>query len=157
LTITAGEVTAGNGVATAALSVAPITQPDLPRNITVKGNAGGMAGNVVINGHDKAGYAITETIALSGSSEVVGSKAFARVTEIVLPARTAEANTVSIGLGVKLGLSRPIEATTDVKYATVDGTANAVSASDAGNGTITMTTAPNGSRVYIVYYDAVVL
>src|SRR5262245_5714395 len=57
-----------------------LTNPDSPRNITVTGNASGNAGNVVITGTDVKGATLTETIALSGTSTVVGNKAFATVT-----------------------------------------------------------------------------
>jgi hypothetical protein len=82
-----------------------ITNPAVPRNIIVKGNASGAAGNVVITGTNYAGQEITETIALNGSSAVEGSKAFKTVTQIDLPVEVhAGTDTVSIGWGDKLGL-----------------------------------------------------
>lgn len=82
-----------------------ITNPDVPRNVTIKGNASGNAGDVVITGTNWEGDAITEAIALSGASEVVGNKAFATVTQIDVPAEVhAGTDTVSIGRGSKLGL-----------------------------------------------------
>jgi len=85
--------------------VAGITQPDVPRNITVKGNAAGIVGNVTIHGTNASGVAITEIIALNGANEVVGNKAFATVTSIDYPAEThAGTDTVSIGRGSKLGI-----------------------------------------------------
>ena len=84
---------------------AGITSPAVPRCLSVTGNAGGIAGNVVITGTDMAGAAITDTIALSGSSTVAGTKAFATVTSIAYPAETnAGTDTVSIGTTDKLGL-----------------------------------------------------
>jgi hypothetical protein len=65
-----------------------ITNPDIPRIVTVKGNVSGIAGNVVITGTNIAGAAKTDTIALNGTSEVLGVKAFKTVTNINLPART---------------------------------------------------------------------
>ena len=82
-----------------------ITQPDFPRIVTVKGNAGGIAGNVVVSGTDIRGNAISDTIALNAGSEVLGIKAFASVDSILLPAKTnVSGDTVSIGIGDKLGL-----------------------------------------------------
>ncbi|MFX8824862.1 hypothetical protein ABTM64_20130, partial [Acinetobacter baumannii] len=49
-----------NGATT--LVTAGITQPDVPRNLTVTGNASTVAGNVVITGTNQAGETITETI-----------------------------------------------------------------------------------------------
>src|SRR5215210_6895675 len=50
---------------------AGITQPDFPRVLTVKGNASGNAGDVVITGTNFAGAVISETFALNGATEVV--------------------------------------------------------------------------------------
>lgn len=81
-----------------------ITNPDFPRIVTVKGNASGITGDVVITGTDINGNAITDTIALSGASEVLGVKAFKTVTNINLPAKTnGSGDTVSIGVGNKIG------------------------------------------------------
>jgi hypothetical protein len=81
-----------------------ITHPDVPRVLSIKGNAAGIAGNVVITGTDANGFPLTETIALNGSTVVNGTKAFARVAKVVLPARTAAGNTVGVGVTNKLGL-----------------------------------------------------
>ena len=62
-----------------------IIQPDVPRTITIKGNAAGLTGDVVINGTNIADEAISDTIALNGASEVAGVKAFKTITSIVLP------------------------------------------------------------------------
>lgn len=84
---------------------AGITQPDVPRNITVKGNAAGIAGNVTIHGTSVSGQVITEVIALNGANEVVGNKAFKTVTSIDYPVQTnGGTDTVSIGRGSKLGI-----------------------------------------------------
>ena len=65
-----------------------ITSPDVPRNVTVKGNIAGVAGNVVVSGTNIEGTAITDTIALNANTEVEGAKAFKTVTNINLPAQT---------------------------------------------------------------------
>jgi hypothetical protein len=82
-----------------------IVNPATPRNLIVKGNAAGIVGDVVIEGTNYAGEAITETIALNASTAVEGNKAFRTVTKITLPAKTnASGDTVSVGFGNKLGL-----------------------------------------------------
>lgn len=81
-----------------------IVNPDYPRNLVVKGGDGNVTGNVVINGTDALDAVLTETIALSGASAVVGTKAFKTVTSIVLPPyAVAGTETVSVGVGVKIG------------------------------------------------------
>lgn len=81
-----------------------ITNPDFPRIVSIKGNASGNSGNVVITGKNINGVTITDTIALNGSSEVLGTKAFKTITSISLPAEThAGTDTCSIGVGNKIG------------------------------------------------------
>src|SRR3546814_13206162 len=50
-------------------------QPDVPRNLTVKGNDANVAGGVEIAGTNAFGEAISETIALAGVAVVAGVQA----------------------------------------------------------------------------------
>ncbi|SPF51817.1 conserved hypothetical protein [Candidatus Desulfosporosinus infrequens] len=81
-----------------------ITNPDVARNTVVKGAIATSTGNVVVTGTDIGGNAITETIALSGTTVVAGNKAFAAVMQIVLPVTSGAGDGVSVGIGSKLGL-----------------------------------------------------
>lgn len=81
-----------------------ITNPDVPRNVTYKGALATSTGNVTVTGTDFAGNAITETVALSGTTVVAGSKAFATITQMTLPVTSGTGDAVSIGIGAKLGL-----------------------------------------------------
>ena len=65
-----------------------ITNPDVPRIVTIKGGIAGQAGNVVITGTNILGATITDTIALNGTGEVLGVNAFKTVTNIHVPAQT---------------------------------------------------------------------
>lgn len=128
-----------------------------PRNVTVKGNASGIAGNVVITGTNVNGATITETIALNGSTEVVGNKAFASVTNINVPAKTnGSGDTVSVGIGSKLGLGAMFLRNTlfAVFLNNVADTfaASAFSSTTSEGNTITLTSALNGTLVTVVYY-----
>jgi hypothetical protein len=67
---------------------AGITNPAVPRALSIVGNVSGITGNVVITGLNYRHEAITETLALNGTGTVHGSKAFLRITSITLPART---------------------------------------------------------------------
>lgn len=83
---------------------AGITNPDVPRNVTVKGNAAGIVGNVVVYGTNFSDVAINETIALNGATEVAGNLAFKTVTSIDFPAQThVGTDTVSVGISSKIG------------------------------------------------------
>lgn len=137
---------------------AGITSPVVPRNVTVKGNAGGIAGAVVITGTDMADAVLTESIALSGTNEVVGNKAFKTVTSINFPAKTnGSGDTVSIGIGSKLGLPFCLSKNT-VHSAylgtTLEGTAPTVTTSSTvlASNTATLNSALDGSAVslYII-------
>jgi len=85
--------------------IANITNPKVPRNIEIVGNAAGIVGNVIITGSNYNDEAITETIALNGTTVVEGNKAFKTITQIDLPIQThVGTDTVSIGFGEKFGL-----------------------------------------------------
>lgn len=82
-----------------------ITNPVVPRNIKIIGNAAGITGDVVVKGTNYNGDTITETIALNGVTASEGNKAFKTVTEIDLPIQThAGTDMVSVGFGEKLGI-----------------------------------------------------
>lgn len=93
-----------------------IDQPDVPRNVKIKGNAADIAGDVIIAGLNIKDEEITETIALNGTSEVLGNKAFKSITSISLPIETnAGTDTVSVGTSNKLGLPYLLERDTVLK------------------------------------------
>ncbi len=103
-----------------------ITNPDFPRNLVVKGGDANVTGNVVINGTDILDAVLTETIALSGSSAVVGTKAFKTITSIVLPPyAVAGTETVSVGVGVKLGFPVRLYNINQKIYSNFDGSIDA--------------------------------
>lgn len=129
------------------------TNPDVPRAVLVKGNASGIAGNVLVYGKDVNGNNRVESIALSGSSAVAGKVPFATVYKVVLPAKTnVSGDTVSIGTTDKLGLMHPILVSGDIKLLKADGVAEAVAATDADYSTLTPTTALDGSTLFEVVY-----
>lgn len=154
-----GDTAMASGATT--LVTAFAAQPDVPRNLTVKGNGAAVTGNVVITGINHANAPITETIALSGSSTVVGNKAFKRVDTVTLPA-WASANTerVRVGTGAKLGLPTPLSRNT-VLAAFRDGAREttaptvAVSAAALESNTVTLNSALNGTAVVVDYYETI--
>lgn len=103
-----------------------ITNPDFPRNASIKGNAGGIAGNVIITGTDINDAAATDTIALNGSSEVAGDVAFKTITNINFPAKTnGSGDTVSIGVGNLIGFPIAIPDASVVLVKSFDGSTDA--------------------------------
>ncbi len=130
-----------------------IANPAVPRSLRVKGNAAGITGNVVITGTNYAGETITETVALSGSDAVETTKAFNTITSIALPIEThAGADTVSVGVGNKLGLPFKLEHNTvlmafrnNVKEATAPTVTTSTTAIE-GN-TVLLNSALNGTDI----------
>lgn len=105
---------------------AGITQPDYPRVLTAKGNASGNAGDVVIHGTNFNDETISDTIALNGSTEVAGVKAFKTVTSVDFPAEThAGTDTVSIGQADKYGFPIAIPNASLVLAKTFNGAVDA--------------------------------
>jgi hypothetical protein len=135
--------------------VASITNPKYPRNITITGNAVGNAGNVKITGTNIADEVIEETLALNGSTAVVGAKAFKTVAKIELPIQThVDTDTVKVGFGDKLGI--PFMLTHNTVLAAYldnakEGTAAtvAVSATALESNTVDLNSALNGKVVDI--------
>lgn len=134
-------------------------QPDVARNVTIKGNDANCAGNVSVVGTDINGAAINEVIALAGVAVVVGNKAFKTVTQVTLPAY-AVANTerVRVGTGAKLGL--PVALSRDTILAAFLGgvrEANrptvAFNAAAVESNTATLNSALAGTAVIIDLYD----
>lgn len=132
-----------------------VGQPDKPRTLQYVAS-GATSANVTVNGTDIRGNAISETVALNGTTPVNGTKAFATITSIVLP--TVGATTLNVGTTAVLGLERALPANTLVAI-TMDGattTASAVTTSVTygaiSSNTITFATAPNGTHNYLVCY-----
>lgn len=139
-----------------------ITDPDVYRVVTVKGNQASIAGNVVVTGTDWAGNTVTDTIALDEANSVSGVKAFKTVTSILLPARTSAGDTVSLGCADVFGLTRPVAAEADVIYVGIAADAvnastftyEAASAVDTTNNTVTPTSSITASDDLTIDYYA---
>jgi hypothetical protein len=140
-----------------------LTSPDVPRTITA--TAGGTAGNiaaiqVTVVGTNMAGETITEDLpafTVDTAGTVVGSKAFATVTSVTIPAHDGTAATTSIGWGDKLGLPDKLPHDTVLMAFhdnTREGTAPTVatSATDLESNTCDLDTTLVDDKVVDVYY-----
>lgn len=145
-----------------------ITNPDVPRALSV--TAGGTAGAfldsaVVVTGHNVEGKVITESfqITASATGTINGTKAFADVTSVSIPAQSAATGTVAVGTQNKLGtFHRLFPNNTTVKVYQSTAIASAVTLQGVptvvANGSllelnlVTPLTTPDGSTfLYICY------
>lgn len=147
-------VLAATALADGAVTVvaAGLTNPDVPRALSVTGNTATVIGNVVIEGTNIAGEVITETIVANGANTVLGTKAFKTVTKVTLPARGAAGDTISVGVCDKLGLPYKLEHDT-VLLAALNNVREAVaptvtvSATELESNTVDLNSALNGGPV----------
>lgn len=134
-----------------------ITNPDVPRTVTVKGNASGIAGNVVIDGTNIADEVIQDTIALNGVTEVEGIKAFKTVTKITVPAKTnPSGDAVSVGIAKKFGLPHIVYNAALLLVKLFNGSADsgtlAVDADEVEKNLFALNGTPDGSKVLDLFY-----
>lgn len=138
-------------------------QPDFARNIvlTVGGTAASVgAGTAVVSGTNILGQAISEnfTITLHQAGATTGAKAFKTVTSVVFPATSGSGATLSIGTGVKLGLSHCAANAGDYVFSEFAGAYDstrgtlAVSSSAVESNTFSGNSAPDGSSAVDLYY-----
>lgn len=139
-----------------------ITNPDVPRNITA--TAGGTSADikaiqVTITGTNAEGVTITETLPAfteNTTGTVTGSKAFATVTSIAIPAHDGTGATTAIGTGSKLGLGDRLSRDTVIS-ASLGGTREgtrptvATSASAVESNTVQLNSSLNGSAVEVEF------
>lgn len=139
-----------------------ITDPAVARNVTA--TAGGTATDikaiqVIVAGTNVWGQSITETLpafTVDTAGTVTGSKAFATVTSITIPAHDGTGATTAIGTGSKLGLPVTLPRKSFVNAWCDDAaetiSASTVSSSAVESNTVTMTTALNGTKVFLLDY-----
>ncbi|MBX0328696.1 hypothetical protein K2Z83_13520 [Oscillochloris sp. ZM17-4] len=132
-----------------------LTQPDVARTISVKGNAASVAGDVMIVGADANNRPLTATLTLAGTATVSSLVAFSRIFRITLPVRAASGNTVSVGVGAAIGLVHALDA--DVRLQTAfDGAADAgtlaIDASDVSKNLFTAAGTFDGAKVLRILY-----
>lgn len=165
-TIVAASATSSGGTTL----LTPITQPDVPRALTVTtaGTAADIkAVNVTITGTNVEGKVITEDFltTVDTATTVTGVKAFKTVTSVSVPAQDGNGATYAVGTSAKLGLNHRLSAlatTATVRVVTqttagarVLQTAPSAVAQDATlveSNTVTPATAPNGSNVFSIHY-----
>jgi len=110
-----------------------ITQPPTPRVLSVVSNDADVTSVAVkIEGTDAAGVAISEDITVTGLTPALGTKAFATITKITLPAFAgAVAGAISVGLADAFGLPYRLPYDTIIKMFNGGQVATVVSATSS--------------------------
>lgn len=142
------------GVAETEVTTA-ITNPTVPRVLTVTGNQAGVAGNVVFEGTNINDEVISETIVAANASTVAGLKAFKTVTKYTLPVLVGAGDEISVGTGPALGIPYKMTFATDVLKSYFAGAAEVLSAqtvstTDVSLNTITTTNALDGVKDVVI-------
>ncbi len=147
---------------------AGITQPDVPRclSVTPSGNTTNILdGAVTVIGHNVEGKVINEVFhTASGSTSIInGSKAFLDVTSIVIGQMAGTDVSFAVGTLSKLGTNhRLFAANTTVKVYTASAAQGALTLQNAPTvvasdtielNTVLPATVPNGSLIFNVFYS----
>lgn len=137
-----------------------ITNPAVPRNVTVTGDAD-AEGTVLIQGVTADGKVFDttssdESIVVSAGNTVQGNVPWAKITKITIPLDSSipTAGEISIGWGDKLGLSNVIRATSDIYKITFNNAYDLLTdyTINATYGTILPDAAINANDDFIIYY-----
>jgi hypothetical protein len=165
---TTAVLAATNGATTIVTATSGITDPDVPRNLTVTG--GGTTAQIIdslvtVNGTNVEGKPISEAFRFANATggTVTGSLAFRSVTSVVIGQQGGAGATFSVGTGNKLGLNhRLFNQNTTVKVYTSTVAYGALTLQNAptvvsneGNleqNTVTPATVPNSSLIYNIFY-----
>jgi len=139
---------------------------DPPTSRVISATSGGTAADikaiqVTVNGLDANGEAITEVLpvfTVNAPTTVVGAKAFASITSVVIPAHDDTGATTEFGLGDILGLGVPLTRNTVLATffgGVLESTLPTVvfSASAVEGNTIDLNSALDGSAVLVDYYE----
>lgn len=163
---TTGVLAATNGATAAQTVTAGITQPDVPRVLSLSptANTTGSPLSVVVTGANVEGKVITDTFIIPANSTtlVVGTKAFKSVTSVAIPGNTVGL-TVTLGTRNALGVNhRLFNQNTTVKVYSATAHKGALTLQIpptvvANEGaielnTVTPGTTPNGSTFLIICY-----
>jgi hypothetical protein len=142
-----------------------ITDPDVPRALTA--TAGGTAADIkaiqiTVTGTNADGAVISETLpafTVNTGGSVTGSKAFATVTSISIPAHDDTGATTAVGSADKLGIGVHLSRNTVLRTflaGVLEGTAATVATSSTAleSNTVDLNSATNGTVVLVDFYDS---
>lgn len=121
-----------------------LTNPAVPRSVSVVFGAGWDGGNVIVKGTNQYGRAVDETIVAVAGTTVAGVKIFKTVTSVEHTAVGTTEN-YTVQTGSKLGLMNDVMDSFGMGL--VDGVPEKVTM-DATYEGVLFTSAPNGAKVF---------
>lgn len=135
-------------------SVVPSAQPACPTNVVADFDASWDGGALTVSGKLADGSTSTEVLASNPGGSTTGAKAFATITSVAAVGGGAGGHNSTVKTGALLGLAHAPVASV-YKLTSSDGATaanEAIAASNLTNGTVTPTTAKDGSTTYDVWY-----
>ena len=87
-----------------------ITNPDIPRNISIKTtNVAAPSGVVKLDGVNNLGQNVSEEITIIAGNTAYGNVAWSILSKITIPAGVSASDSVTVGIGDKIGLITSID------------------------------------------------
>ena len=144
-----GIVSTGLAANSSTMTCTIAAQPDMARNVRIKGGSGWDGGNVTVAGLDEAGNAASETFLQAdiANKTAVGHQPFSSITSITKSAVGASSATILVDVGDALGV--PQQMIDAVGMAFITGVYDAPTLNVTYN-TYTPTTVPDGSKSYVL-------
>ena len=133
-----------------------LTDPDVPRELTITANESDMNTNVYLVGTDAAGAVLNAAVTMNGSATIASGKAFKTLGAVVFPCQKDADESVQIGKSVKLGLPHLLDAATLLLVKNFDKSTDAgslaVSATVLASNLYSVAGSMNGSKRVELFY-----
>lgn len=130
-----------------------LAQPPTAMTLTAVASAT-QTGKVTVNGYDIGGNKISEDFTMDSTTPVVGVKAFAQVTSVVLPVKVGT-ETIDLGWGASFGLPYALAADELVIVKLFNGAADTgtvtVDATDVSKNVFAINGTPDGEKALDFY------
>lgn len=133
-------------------------QPGFPRKLQVRCVQSGAVASLVVNivGTDGRGNAVSESVNVAGASTATFAtvNAYAHVMSVTPVGTVTNVTTIGVGVGAALALQLPPNFSDLLVYKeNLNGADEAVGTVDAVAGTVSPTTAPDGTRSFQFFYS----
>ncbi len=129
-----------------------ITQPDVPRTITVSHTGGNVSGAITLTGTLADGSTETsESLTINPNATAVSQKAYATITSIRIPSTCGNTSDLSFGTSSRIGLANSLHGQNGVYKIKKNATDIPLVPVDTTNSTVDMGALADGDSVTIWY------